>query len=331
MRMARLRMARLAAGLLALAALVAAGKPPWPTGLPVPSRPAGESAVPPAIEQARVELGRRLFYDADLSRDGTMACATCHEQKHAFADGNRTHPGVTGESGRRNVPGLANVRWIAPLTFADPAQVTLEAQVAVPVFGTHPVEMGMKGLEGEITTRLGHDDCYVRQFRRAFPGDGGRIDPANMARAVAAFERTLVSFGSAFDRGALSPDARKGRAVFARACAGCHAGPLFTDRAYHRLDPADPAAPDQGLFEATGRAGDRARFRTPSLRNVLLTGPWLHDGSAGTIEEAIRRHRQPVTPPDMAMLVAFLGALSDPAFTTRADLAMPYKACGRAL
>jgi cytochrome c peroxidase len=141
-------LARLAAGLLALTALVAAGKPSWPTGLPVPTRPAGEPVAPPAIEQARIELGRRLFYDADLSRDGTMACATCHEQKHAFADGNRTHPGVTGEPGRRNVPGLANVRWIAPLTFADPAQTTLEAQVAVPVFGTHPVEMGMKGLEG---------------------------------------------------------------------------------------------------------------------------------------------------------------------------------------
>jgi cytochrome c peroxidase len=141
-------LARLAAGVLALTALVAAGKPSWPTGLPVPTRPAGEPVAPPAIEQARIELGRRLFYDADLSRDGTMACATCHEQKHAFADGNRTHPGVTGEPGRRNVPGLANVRWIAPLTFADPAQTTLEAQVAVPVFGTHPVEMGMKGLEG---------------------------------------------------------------------------------------------------------------------------------------------------------------------------------------
>lgn len=324
-------LARLAAGLLALTALVAAGKPSWPTGLPVPTRPAGEPVAPPAIEQARIELGRRLFYDADLSRDGTMACATCHEQKHAFADGNRTHPGVTGEPGRRNVPGLANVRWIAPLTFADPAQTTLEAQVAVPVFGTHPVEMGMKGLEGDIAVRLGRDDCYVRQFRSAFPDEGGRIDPANVARAVAAFERTLVSFGSAFDRGALSPDARKGRAVFARACAGCHAGPLFTDRAYHRLDPVDPAAPDQGLFEATGRAEDRARFRTPPLRNVLLTGPWWHDGSAGTIDEVIRRHRRPVTSADMAALVAFLGALSDPSFTTRADLAMPDKACGRAL
>lgn len=326
-----MRMARLAAGLLALTALIAAGRPPWPTGLPIPTRPAGEPAVPSAIEQARVELGRRLFYDADLSRDGTMACATCHEQKHAFADGNRTHPGVTGEPGRCNVPGLANVRWIAPLTFADPARTTLEAQVAVPVFGTHPVEMGMQGREDEIAVRLRRDGCYVRQFRSAFPREEGRIDPANVAHALAAFERMLVSFGSAFDRGTLPPDAQRGRAVFARACAGCHAGPLFTDRAYHRLDPVDPAAPDQGLFEATGRAEDRARFRTPSLRNVLLTGPWWHDGSAGAIEEAIRRHRRPVTPADMAALVAFLGALSDPAFTTRADLAMPDQACGRAL
>lgn len=110
------------------------------------------------MSAAKVELGRRLFYDADLSVDGTMACATCHEQHRAFSDGNPTHAGVHGEPGRRNVPGLANVGWLRTLTWADPRQSSLERQAAVPVMGTTPVEMGMAGQEAEITRRLTRDD-----------------------------------------------------------------------------------------------------------------------------------------------------------------------------
>lgn len=317
----------------------------WSLALPVLSvgalllTAATRGAAPPApvpadnlSTAARVELGRRLFHDADLSADGTMSCATCHEQKHAFADGNRTHPGVTGESGRRNVPGLANVAWMSPLTFADDKARTLEAQVAIPLFGTHPVEMGMAGHGGEIPARLGRDACYVRQFARAFPESGGRIDTANVARALAAFERTMVSLDSPWDRGALSPPARAGAATFARDCAACHSGPLFTDLAHHRIEPAPPhPAPDPGLFESTGREEDRGRLRTPSLRNVALTGPWWHDGTAPTLEAAIARHGRAYPPDEAASLVAFLHALSDPGFTARKDLAMPDRACGRRL
>lgn len=316
--------------MLAVAVLLGAAAPLWqralPAGLPEPPVPPGSETTP-----ARVELGRRLFYDADLSADGTMACATCHEQKHAFADGNRTHPGVTGEPGRRNVPGLANVGWMSPLTLADPAITTLEAQVATPLLGTHPVEMGMAGREAAIAGRLGRDRCYRTMFRRAFPQTGGAIDLANVARALASFERGLVSFDSAFDRGALPEPARAGSALFTRACAACHAGPLFTDLKPHRLGPVDSAADDQGLFEKTGGEDDRGRFRTPSLRNVALTGPWWHDGSATTLEAAITRHGKTYDPADMASLEAFLAELSDSGFTTRKDLAMPERACGKRL
>jgi cytochrome c peroxidase len=106
------------------------------------------------ISAAKVERGRRLFYDADISADGTMLCATCHEQKHAVTYGNVTHAGVAGEAGRRNVPGVANVGWASPLTFADTAATTLETQTRTPVFGTHPVEMGMAEREPEIGQRL---------------------------------------------------------------------------------------------------------------------------------------------------------------------------------
>lgn len=320
----------LSIGSLAAVALLVAAAPLWQWSLP---EKVSEPEVPSnnTMTAAKVELGRRLFYDADLSADGTMSCATCHEQKHAFADGNQTHPGVTGEPGRRNVPGLANVAWMTPLTFADPAATTLETQATTPVFGSHPVEMGMAGREAAIPDRFARDSCYRTMFRRAFPESEGRIDFVNVAKALASFERTLVSYGSAYDRGTLSEPARAGGALFARDCASCHAGQLFTDLRAHRLGPIDKAASDQGLFEKTGAEDDRGRFRTPSLRNVALTGPWWHDGSARTLDAAIARHGRGYEPSDVTSLMAFLGALSDPEFVTRKDLAIPDRACGRRL
>lgn len=297
--------------------------------------PAGVSAPPiPAdnpMTAAKVELGRRLFYDADLSVDGTMSCATCHVQKHAFADSIRTRPGVTDEPGRRNVPGLANVAWFTPLNFADPAAATLEMQAATPVFGTHPVEMGMAGREAEIGRRFGRDSCYRAMFARAFPDNDGRIDFPNVARALASFERTLISHGSASDRQQLDHEAQAGSEVFARDCASCHSGPNFTDLTMHRLGPVNPALADQGLFEKTGIETDRGKFRTPSLRNVALTGPWWHDGSARTLDEAIVRHGLTHDAGDVTQLIAFLKALSDTEFTGRKSLAMPEEACGKRL
>jgi len=302
----------------------AAGASGWrwhlPRGMAPPPVPADN-----AMTRAKVELGRRLFYDADLSADGTMSCATCHEQHRGFTEGNRSHPGVTGEPGRRNVPGLANIAWFSPLTHADPALTTLEAQVSVPILGTRPVEMGMKDRADEIARRLGNDPCYRAMFAQAFPETRGRIDLAGMARAIASFERTLVSYGSAYDRGALTPEAKAGQALFRRDCAGCHAGPRFTDLGFHRLDLPDPALPDQGLYEKSGNPQDRGKFRTPSLRNVALTGPWWHDGSAASPAEAIARHGNRYAGTEQAALLAFLNALSDRAFTTRRSLALPAK------
>lgn len=282
-----------------------------------------------ALSAAKIELGRRLFYDADLSADGTMTCASCHVQRHAFADSIATRGGVNGDAGRRNAPGLGNVAWLSPLTFADPAATTLEVQVHTPIFGTHPVEMGMAGREPEIGQRLGKDACYRRMFDKAFPKSEGVITFTSVARALASFERTMVSYGSDFDREALSVEARAGRELFNRDCASCHTGPQFTDLSYHRLGSADVSATDQGLFEATGIEADRGKFRTPSLRNVALTGPWWHDGSAKTLADAIARHGRSHSSSEMAQIGAFLEALSDHEFTRRKALAMPDRACGR--
>ena len=314
---------------MAGALLLGAGQP-WQWNLPPGIAPPRVPADNP-MSAAKVALGRRLFYDADLSRDGTMACATCHEQRHGFADGNATHPGVAGAAGRRNVPGLANVAWYSPLTFADAGQRTLEDQVAVPVMGTHPVEMGMAGHADAITTRLSHDDCYRAMFADAFPENRGRIDLANVARALASFERTLVSYGSAWDRHALDPAALAGERTFRKACAGCHAGVRFTDLRFHRLGPLDAAVPDQGLIETSGRAADRGLFRTPGLRNVAMSGPWWHDGSAKTLDQAIARHGLALPAGSGPGLVAFLHGLDDRTFVTDPALGLPASACGKPL
>ncbi|HUD29027.1 MAG TPA: cytochrome c peroxidase [Novosphingobium sp.] len=323
-------MRRAFAAALALVLSVGAHKG-WDWDLP------GGVAPPPvpaanAMTAARVELGRRLFYDADLSADGTMACAACHEQRRAFADGNATRPGVHGDPGRRNVPGLANVAWFPRLTYADPHVTTLEAQVLVPLIGERPVEMGLKGLEAQLPRRLGADPCYRRMFRKAFPERDGAIDTASVSAALAAFERTMISFRSRHDEGpaAMTPDELRGLAAFRQAgCASCHSGPLLTDLAYHRLSGVEDR--DPGLIENTGRAEDAGRFRTPSLRNVAVTGPWWHDGSAKTLAQAIARH--PAAPPTetIASLTAYLGTLTDARFLNDPRLSRPDEACGKRL
>lgn len=335
----------LAATCLAATCLAAAARGP----LDPPPIPADNPITP-----AKVALGRRLFYDADLSVDGTMACATCHEQKRGFTDGNPNHPGVHGEAARRNVPGLDNVAYLTPLTWADPTQTSLEVQLATPLMGTHPVEMGMAGQAKVLAARLQAEACYRRMFAAAYGGDLAVTLP-RIAEAIATFERTLVSFQTPYDRerrgerGALSEAARRGEALFYGErldCAACHAGPNFTDGRYHDIGLYDvdghggyPAS-DHGLREITGQAADEGRFRTAPLRNVALTAPYMHDGSVATLAEAVRDHYRGdrplrdaalrgrgVSDGETADLVAFLQALTDESFVTDPRLSLPKPGC----
>jgi len=178
--------AALLMGAVALAGGAIAG-PERGAAVDEPSAPALSTGA------AMAALGRRLFYDGDLSIDGSMACSTCHGQRHGFAESNRAHPGVTDEPGRRNVQTLANVGRRKSLTWGDATLRTLEAQALVPMFGEGPVEMGMKGQEAELARRLGTNACYVRLFHVAFAEAGGRIDVDTVTRALGAFQRTLVS------------------------------------------------------------------------------------------------------------------------------------------
>ena len=297
--------------------------------------------------EAQVELGRRLFYDADLSIDGTMACATCHEQHHGFTDGNATHPGVHGDPGRRNIQTLANVGTFASLTWGDPRVTRLEDQALIPIAGASPVEMGFHGQEKVLEARIGGRACYRTLFAAAFPAEGGPNDEgavsmATIAKALAAFQRTMVSRDAPYDRRKRGeaveapPEALRGETLFfAKAgCARCHAAPDFTDatgpNAFHRIDL--PFSGDQGLGDVTGKAEDNGRFRTPSLRNVGVSAPYLHDGSARTLTGAIRRHRTAVGLKDKEVeaLAAFLRTLTDARFLTDPRFALPRTSCEQA-
>ncbi len=311
-----------------------------PPGIAPPSAPADNP-----MTEAKVELGRRLFYDADLSIDGTLSCAGCHGQHRAFSESNATHPGVRGVPGRRNVMTLSNVGYYTSLTWGDPRLTSLETQVSTPVLGEHPIEMGMKGQEAELTRRLGSDACYRKMFSQAFPEKKGAIELQTVSLAIAAFERTLISFQSDYDRHDLGAAAERGEVLFFSAklaCSRCHAPPLFTDAgapdpvsAYHQIEPANDR--DRGLGEITGNSSDAGRFRTPSLRNVALSSPYLHDGSAKSLPDAIGRHASAIHPvaalneAEMADLVAFLDGLSDQRFVTEPRFSLPKTRCGRPL
>lgn len=322
-------------GLLLLAAAIIAGlctsaalsraQQAWRWDLPEGMAPPPVPADNP-MSAAKVALGRRLFHDGDLSINGTLSCATCHEQKRGFTASARAHPGAHGEPGLRNPPSLVNVGWYAPLTWADPASRTLEAQALTPIVGDDPVEMGMTGHEAELARRLGANACYRKLFARAFPETRGRIDLPAVAKALAAFQRTIVGFGSDWDKGPLSPAAQRGEALFrgTAGCAACHQGVHFSDLRFH---PFATHAADSGMARATGRATDAGLFRTPSLRNAALTAPYLHDGSADTLPEAIARHGIALSPDQAADVVQFLESLTDRDVTTNPALSRPPRDC----
>jgi cytochrome c peroxidase len=350
-----------AVALLAIPSPLAADDYAWdlPRGFPKPVVPADNP-----MSVAKVELGRRLFHEPRLSVTGTHACATCHEPRRAFTDGRAQALGATGALHPRSAMSLANAAYQAGFGWVDPRLDTLEKQVLQPLLNEHPVEMGMSGRERETLRVLRDDPRYSREFARAFPHDDDPVTLENLARAIAAFERTLVSGRSAFDRrvydddrNAMTPPAERGMALFFSeriGCSGCHFGlafsgtlrserqrdvmPLYANTALYDLDGRGAYPGDApGLAETSGRARDRGRFRVPTLRNVAVTAPYMHDGSIATLTDVIAhyarggrraprgatgdtRRRDPRLKPfaidadEAADLVAFLESLTDEAF-----------------
>lgn len=294
---------------------------PLPPGYLPPPAPASN---PLTVE--KIELGRHLFYEKRLSANGTQSCGSCHQQHLAFCDGRGRAVGSTGQEHSRNTMTLVNVGYRKPLTWSNPAVVTLEQQALIPLTNQHPVEMGMAGRLEELPGRLAGDEKYQRMFAAAFPKQRSPITVENIVRAIASFERSIVSAESPYDRlvrydepGALSPEAWEGFKLFfseRAGCAACHGGPDFSS----------PAA--GSVFRSNAFSKPREKFRIASLRNVGLTAPYMHDGSVATLAEVVdgyaaRGKAFPVTAGERRALVAFLESLTDESVTTNPRLGDP--------
>lgn len=360
---------RAAASAAAIAAVAIAfvtwfnGRDAWqwelPDGVPAPRVPADNP-----MSAVKVELGRRLFYDRRLSVNGTLACAGCHRQELAFTDGRGRAVGATGETHPRGAMSLVNIAYASRLNWANPLLDRLEIQALTPLFGEAPVEMGMGGRENDLVGLLRDDPVYRELVPRAFPGDADPFSILNTVRAIAAFSRSIVSFDSPFDRyqrgdaGALSASQRRGMELFFSErleCFHCHGGLNLTDSSTHEsaavesvgfhntglynIDGNGSYPPDNtGIYDVTGGRRDMGRFRAPTLRNVAVTAPYMHDGSietlSGVLDHYARGGRRvfdgpnagdgrlspfkspfvrgfELTPQERADVLAFLQALTD--------------------
>ena len=283
---------------------------PWdlPLGFPVPLVPAGNP-----MSADKVELGRRLFYDTRLSGNQTFACASCHTQASAFTDGRALAIGSTGEVHPRNSMSLTNVAYLGRFGWGNPLLSELEQQAVVPMFGFEPVELGLRNLEGVLLARLAAEPIYQDLFPKSFPEEAAPITVANTVRAISAFERTLISARSPFDRwqrgeaDAISESAKRGNALFNSEkceCFHCHSGFNLQDVVKYVGHPMVEArfhntglynidglggypAPNTGINEITGNPQDMGRFRAPTLRNIAVTAPYFHDGSAATLDDVL--------------------------------------------
>ncbi len=274
-----------------------------PPGWPAPLVPSDNP-----MSAAKVELGRRLFYDTRLSGNGAFSCSSCHRQEFAFADAKNIPLGSTGQVHPRNSMAIGNIAYQRFFNWANLATPSLEAQALVPMFGDQPVELGLKGLEGTLLARLRGEPLYQNLFPKSFPADADPITVQNVTRAMAAFQRTIISGNAPFDRftrgdrSALSPSAQRGEALFRSArlkCAECHGGTLLTAAADIVPTTVDQLpyfnnglynvypAPNRGLFEASGTASDMGRFKVPSLRNLVFTFPFMHDGSVASLDDVV--------------------------------------------
>ena len=279
-----------------------------PTGFPPPAVPEGNP-----MSAAKVELGRHLFYDVRLSGSGSQSCASCHDQARAFTDGQARSVGSTGEEHPRNAQTLTNAAYNATLAWANPGLTTIEQQILIPVFSDHPVELGLAGKEQVLMASLKANEHYQRLFREAYGGDPFTV--GNTVNALASFVRSLISGNAPYDRyvyggdyDALSPSAQRGLNLFfseRTECHHCHNGfnfsgssvhenTTFAERPFHNTGlynvdargayPAD----NTGIFEFTRKPEDMGKFRAPTLRNIELTAPYFHDGSAETLTEVVR-------------------------------------------
>jgi cytochrome c peroxidase len=232
----------------------------------------------------KVNLGKQLFFDPRLSGDNTMSCASCHLPEKAFGDGLSRAKGREGKILDRNTPSLLNVGFYSTY-FWDGRANSLEEQALMPIQAPDEMNQNILELERELNAVPG----YVEQFRKVF---GTKVTRVGIGKALAAFERTLVTKPSPFDRylagekNALSTEEKRGLELFIgdADCVRCHRGPLLSDGKFYRVGVS---IKDEGRIAVTGKKDDKRRFRTPSLRNVAEAGPYMHNGSRKTLFEVV--------------------------------------------
>jgi cytochrome c peroxidase len=305
-----------AASYLILSSFLFACQPPplnqheydWalPKGFPRPLVPKDNP-----MSAAKVALGKTLFFDADLSFNQSTACASCHQPEFAFSEPQKTAVGPTGQRHRRNTQSLVNVAYNSNLTWAHSGLNQLEQQILIPMFSENPVELGITGHENEVLQRF-KSQSYTKLFEHAF--DDSHVDFDRIVKALASYVRSLTSFASPFDEyayqnndDAMSDAAKRGMALFFSEkveCFHCHGGFNFSQSSQHESQRLDlrpfhntglynvddkGAYPvyDQGLIEVTLQPQDMGKFRAPTLRNIEVSAPYMHDGSLATLKDVI--------------------------------------------
>lgn len=271
-----------------------AGYPALPAGLKEFKVPADNPLTP-----AKIELGKQLYFDPRLSRDNTISCASCHDPEKGWSNGARFATGVRGQVGGRSAPTIINSAY-APLQFWDGRAVGLEGQALGPI--QNPIEMDLT--LPEVVEKLNKIPGYRSQFQEVFGTD---VTAEAIAKAIASFERTVLSGDAPYDRyvagdkQALSEAARRGYEVFFHKahCSACHQGPNFSDNGFHNIGVgmADEK-PDEGRYAETKQLGDRGAFKTPTLREIARTAPYMHDGREKTLEDVVEYYVKGGVPND---------------------------------
>ena len=305
-----------------------------PKGFPIPEIPEGNE-----LTQERIDLGRMLFYDPVLSIDSTLSCASCHNQALAFADNKAISPGVEGRLGNRNAPTLSNVVYNPKILF-DGFLETLEMQILVPI--QEHAEFSFNIVE--IVKRLRKDSTYVKMSFQAYDR---KPDAFVITRSISTFERTLITGNSKFDqqvyqnKNVMSRSEKRGMEIFFNQldCIECHSGFNFTNFTTQNNGLYEVYA-DTGRQRVTKLPEDRALFKVPTLRNIALTAPYMHDGSIATLEEVIEHYEsggknhvnksvliKPFTlsKKEKKDLIQFLNCLTDLDFIENPAFSNPFK------
>jgi len=280
------------------------------------------------LSREKIELGKKLFFDPILSRHKDLSCSSCHLPALAFTDGKVKSINVGGEPTLRNAPSLLNIAY-HPYFFMDGGNPTLESQLIAPI--ENPLEMDLPF--PEAVNRVASDSEYIFLFKKVFDTT---VSPFTLSRAIAAYERSLLSYNSPFDQyhyqkkeNALSEKAKAGFKLFKSeefACSSCHSGVLFTDFKFRNNGLKDNYEDDPGRGRITLKDEDIGKFKTPSLRNVALTAPYMHDGSLKTLDEVLMHYASggskhtnkdslikgfELTETDKELLIEFLKSLND--------------------